>query len=260
MILFMYIYVIILWVIIMEQQLDKNKIPAHIAIILDGNGRWAKAHHRPRVFGHRKGAFNIYDIAKACSELGIKYVTMFCFSTENWTRPDDEVNYIMSKPMRFVKYYRKKIISSSARIKFLGRRDRLSKEFLDMINDIEENTKDHTGTTLSLCVDYGSYDEITTAVKNIAKDIKDNKIDIDDITPELIENNLFTKDYPKLDLLIRTSGEQRISNFLLWQLGYAELYFTDVYWPDFNKDELIKALINYQSRNRRFGGLKNDNK
>ncbi len=238
--------------------LDKNKIPNHVAIILDGNGRWAKQRHLPRVLGHRKGAFNIYDVAKAASELGIKYLTVFCFSTENWTRPDDEVSYIMNKPMRFFKRFRKDIVGSSARIKVIGRRDRLSKEFLEMVNDMEESTKDHTGLTLTLCVDYGSRDEITTAVKEIAKKVKNNEIDINDINEDLITNNLFTKDYPELDLLIRTSGEERISNYLLWQLAYAELYFTKTYWPDFNKDELVKAIYSYQNRNRRFGGLKDD--
>ena len=238
--------------------LDKDKIPAHVAIILDGNGRWAKERHLPRVLGHRKGAFNIYEVTKAAQDLGIKYLTVFCFSTENWTRPDDEVKYIMTKPMRFFKRFRKDIVGGNGRIKILGRRDRLSKEFLAMVNDMEESTKDHTGITLSLCVDYGSRDEITTATKEIAKLVKDGKLDIDDINEQMISNHLFTKDYPELDLLIRTSGEERISNFLLWQLAYAELYFTKTYWPDFNKDELVKAIYSYQNRNRRFGGLKDD--
>ena len=152
-----------------------------------------------------------------------------------------------------------KIFESNAVIKVIGRRDRLNKELLEIIEEIEEKTKNNTGIVLTFCIDYGSYDEITTAVKNITKDILDGNITIDDINPQLIEDNLFTKDYPKLDLLIRTSGEVRISNFLLWQLGYTELYFTDVLWPDLNEDELLIAIVSYQYRNRRFGGL-NDNK
>lgn len=240
-------------------QLDQNKIPVHVAMILDGNGRWAKKRLLPRTMGHRKGAFNIVDIAKACSSFGIRYLTLFCFSTENWNRPDSEVKYIMNAPVRYYNKYKEKILNSSYRICVIGRRDRIPQELLNVIQEMEEKTKHHTGLTLTLCIDYGSYDEITTATKKIATLVKEGKIQIEDITPELIENHLFTKDYPKLDLLIRTSGEIRISNYLLWQLGYAELYFTDTLWPDFDENELKKALLNYQNRNRRFGGL-NENK
>ena len=148
----------------------------------------------------------------------------------------------------------------NSKIRLIGRKDRLPKDFLDLFMDLEEKTKNHTGITISLCVDYGSYDEITTAVKEIAELYKNNEIKLDDINPKLIENHLFTKGYPKLDLLIRTSGEYRISNFLLWQLGYSELYFTNVLWPDFDEKELIKAISDYQSRDRRFGGIKDDSK
>lgn len=239
--------------------IDKNKIPLHIAMILDGNGRWAKKRLMPRTYGHKKGAYNIVNIAKICNDIGVKYLTMFCFSTENWNRPQTEVNYIMNTPIKYFKKYKEKIKSSNYKICILGRKDRIPSSLLDVINEIEDITKDHTGLVISLCVDYGSYDEITTATKKIALMVKNNEIDIDDITKELIENNLFTKNYPKLDLLIRTSGEIRISNFLLWQLGYAELYFTDTLWPDFDEKELEKAILSFQSRNRRFGGL-NENK
>ncbi len=235
--------------------INKNKIPSHVAMILDGNGRWAKKRLMPRTYGHRKGAFNIVDIAKICSDIGVKYLTMFCFSTENWNRPESEVNYIMTAPIKYFKKYKEKIISSNYKICILGRKDRIPSSLLEVINDVEYITKDHTGLVISLCVDYGSYDEITNATKTIALMVKKNEISIDEITPDLIENNLFTKNYPKLDLLIRTSGEVRISNFLLWQLGYAELYFTDTLWPDFNEKELEKAILSYQSRNRRFGGI-----
>lgn len=239
--------------------IDMTKIPQHVAIILDGNGRWAKKRMLPRTFGHRSGAFNIRNIANSCNEIGIKYLTVFCFSTENWNRPTQEVDYLMNTPTRYLKRYKEKIMNSAIKIKFIGRRDRIYKPLLDSLLEIEEITKDHTGLVLTLCIDYGSYDEITTATKEIASLVKQNLLNIEDITPETIEEHLFTRGYPKLDLLIRTSNEIRISNFMLWQLGYAELYFTEVYWPDFNEQELEKALLSYQSRNRRFGGL-NENK
>ncbi len=241
-------------------ELDMNRIPEHIAIICDGNGRWAKKRLQPRTMGHRKGGFNIRDIARSCNKLGIKYVTFFCFSTENWNRPEKEVKYLMTAPLKFINRFKKDILNGETQIRLIGRKDRLSKEFLDTFKELEEKTKDHKGTVVSLCVDYGSYDEITTAIKEIAKEYKDNKITLDDINENLVNNHLFTKGYPKLDLLIRTSGEYRISNFLLWQLAYAEFYFTDVLWPDFDENELKKAIIDYQSRDRRFGGIKDESK
>ena len=236
-----------------------NNIPKHVAIILDGNGRWAKKRLLPRIMGHKEGAKNIATIAKHANKLGITHLTVFCFSTENWNRPADEVKFLMNLPIEAYNNYKDKIINSDYKIKVIGRRDRLRPDLVEIIEELESKTCNNTKLTLTICLDYGSYDEITTAVKKVAMYVKNNDLNIDDITPEIIENNLFTKDYPKLDLLIRTSGEVRISNFLLWQLGYAELYFTDVFWPDFNEDELEKAIANYQSRNRRFGGL-NDNK
>lgn len=239
----------------MNYQLDTNKIPQHVALILDGNGRWAKKRSLPRTVGHRKGAFNIEKIAIACQNLGIKYMTCYCFSTENWKRPQDEVNYLMKLPIRYFKKAYKTIIESNIKIQVIGRRDRFPKELLEAIIEVEEKTKNHTNLTLTLCLDYGSYDEITTAFKQIADEVIKGQINIDDITPEVITNHLFTKDLPQVDLLIRTSGEYRISNYLLWQIAYSEFYFTDVLWPDFNEEELNKAIYDYQNRNRRFGGL-----
>ena len=236
-------------------KLDMNRIPQHIAIILDGNGRWANKRLLPRTYGHRKGAFNINKIANECNDLGIKYLTLYCFSTENWSRPKDEVDYLMRAPERMFKRLKNQIANSSIKWQFIGRRDRFNDDLLKVINDIENMTKDHTGLTLAICFDYGSHEEITQAVKKIAQEYKDDKISLDDITPELISDNLYTKGFPRLDLLIRTSGEQRISNFLLWQMSYAELYFTNTLWPDFSKEDLIKALIDFQGRKRRFGGL-----
>ena len=239
--------------------LDPKKIPKHVAIILDGNGRWAKKRLLPRVMGHKEGAKNIATIANHAAKLGISHLTVFCFSTENWNRPKDEVDFLMNLPLDYYNQYKDKITNSDIKIKVIGRLDRLRPELVKLINEVEEKTAKNTKLVLTLCLDYGSYDEITTAVKAIANQVKNNELAVDDITPELIENNLFTKNYPELDLLIRTSGEIRISNYLLWQLGYAELYFTKTLWPDFNEKELEKAITDYQSRNRRFGGL-NENK
>ena len=240
--------------------LDQNKIPQHIAIILDGNGRWAKKRLQPRVMGHRKGAFNLKDITIVADKIGIKYLTVFCFSTENWKRPKDEVNFLMTMPLKYYKKYKQKLFDSNIRIKVIGRRDRISDSFLKCIEEIEKNTATHTGITLTLCIDYGSQYEIAEAMKLIANEVKEGIISIDDINEELISKHLYTKDLPQLDLLIRTSGELRISNYLLWQIAYSELYFTDVLWPDFNELELKKAILSFQSRNRRFGGLKDENK
>ena len=238
-------------------ELDKNRIPAHIAIILDGNGRWAKERGKPRIYGHRHGTFNLRDLAKYGNQIGIKYMTVYCFSTENWKRPDDEVNFLMNTPVWYIKrFWKTMVLNSNIKYKMIGRRDRLPKKLLDAIEEMEDATKDHDGLVLTLCIDYGSRDEITTAVKNIAKDVKDGIIDPKDINEDMITNNLFTKDYPPLDLLIRTSGECRISNYLLWQLAYSELYFTDTYFPAFTPEKLEEALIDFQNRNRRFGGLK----
>jgi undecaprenyl diphosphate synthase len=245
----------------MSQEFDETKIiekgvPNHVAIILDGNGRWAKKRFLPRTMGHRKGAFNIRDIARYANKIGIKYLTVYCFSTENWKRPQQEVDYLMQHPVRFLKRYMQDLINGSVKITFIGRRDRIPHPLIDTLLEIEEKTKDHKGLQLTLAIDYGSMEEITHAVKNLCKDVVDNKIKIEDINEKLIISNLYTKDMPPVDLLIRTSGEIRISNFLMLQIAYAELYFTDVYWPDFNEKELLKAIDNYQNRNRRFGGLK----
>ncbi len=239
-----------------KEEIIERGVPAHIAIILDGNGRWAKKRFMPRTYGHRKGAFNIRTIARFANQIGVKYLTMYCFSTENWKRPEDEVNYLMTKPVRYIKRYYDDLIKSSIRITFIGRRDRIPSDLLNILTDLENKTRDHKGLVLTLCIDYGSFDELTTAIKNIASEVQDKKLEISDINEQCIMSHLFTKDYPAVDLMIRTSGELRLSNYLLLQSAYAELYFTDVLWPDFDEKELLKAIENYQSRNRRFGGLK----
>lgn len=237
-------------------ELDMTRIPEHIGIILDGNGRWAKKRHMPRMYGHRHGAFTLRDIARYADSIGVKYMTVYCFSTENWKRPEDEVSYLMKAPSQFFKRFFKQLVTdTNIKYELIGRRDRIPAILKDTLDNAVNLTKDHTGMVLTLCIDYGSQDEITTAVKEITKDALDGKIKVDEITPEMITNHLFTKDYPKLDLLIRTSGECRLSNFLLWQAAYSELYFTDTLFPDFTPEELKKALIDFQGRDRRFGGL-----
>lgn len=238
-------------------ELDLTRIPNHVAIILDGNGRWAKERGKPRIYGHRHGAFNLRDVTKYANSIGVKYLTVYCFSTENWKRPDDEVNFLMNTPVWYIKRFWKTMVeNTNIRYKMIGRRDRLPKKLLQAVEEMEEASKNHTGLTLSLAIDYGSRDEITTVVKKIATEVKENKLNVSDINEDLITNNLFTKDYPPLDLMIRTSGEYRISNFLLWQLAYSEFYFTNTYFPDFTPEKFKEALIDFQSRNRRFGGLK----
>ena len=232
-----------------------KEIPNHIAIILDGNGRWAKKRLLPRTMGHKKGLENLLEITKSCKKIGIKYLTVFAFSTENWNRPEAEVAYLMNAPVEYLKGRGEKLQQSGVKIIFLGRKDRFPAETLESIKEIEKLTKDNNDLILNVCFDYGARNELLTATKLIAEKVKNNEIDIEDINEEMIEENLFTNNSPRLDLLIRTSGEVRISNFLLWQLSYSELYFTDCLWPDFNEEELVKAIKSFQGRKRRFGGL-----
>ncbi len=239
-----------------ELDIIKKGVPEHIAIILDGNGRWAKKRLMPRTYGHLHGANNLVEIAKYANKIGIKCMTVFCFSTENWSRPKKEVNYLMQRPLSYFRKYKDKVFNSNVRISFIGRRDRVSKEMLADMVETEEKTKNHTGLHLVLAIDYGSLDEINTAFKKMHQEIIDGKLNLDLIDDQTVYNYLYTSQLPPLDLLIRTSGEIRISNFLLLQLAYAELYFTETLWPDFDKNELLKAIESYQKRSRRFGGLK----
>jgi len=240
----------------LEKRVLGNKIPSHIAIILDGNGRWAKKKRLPRTFGHKVGADNLKKTAINCSILGIKVLSVYAFSTENWNRPKEEVDYLMKLPLEFEKSYKGNFEEYDIKVMFSGRRDRFSKENVELLNRIEEKTKERKGLVLNVCFDYGSYTEILGATKEISQLYKDGNIKLDDINEELFTNHLYTKDLPKLDLLIRTSGEQRVSNYLLWQLAYSELYFTKKLWPQFNNKQLLIAIHNYQKRNRTYGGLK----
>lgn len=240
----------------MKKSQETITIPQHIAIILDGNGRWAKKYHMPRTFGHRKGVENIKTIAIAASELGVKALSVYAFSTENWSRPKAEVDYLMSLPKEFENLFKNDFEKYDIRVMFSGRKTHLSKENLEILERITSKTAHRQGLVLNICFDYGSYDEITNAAKEIAKEVSDGIVQVEDITPEMITSHLYTKDLPKLDLLIRPSGELRLSNFMLWQAAYAELYFAKVMWPAFSKKDLEKAIEDFNLRDRRFGGLK----
>lgn len=240
----------------MKNNLDSLYVPKHVAIILDGNGRWAKKRHLPRTFGHQAGVENIRKITLAASELGIKALSVYAFSTENWSRPENEVDYIMKLPGEFEKKFKDDFKEYDVKVMFSGRKSHLSKENLEILERITKNTEDRNGIILNICFDYGSHTEITEAVKLLVQDVVDQKISVNDIEPKDIEQYLYTKDLPKLDLLIRPSGEVRLSNFLLWQAAYAELYFCKTYWPAFSKKDLEKAILDFNKRDRRFGGLK----
>ena len=232
------------------------KVPEHIAIILDGNGRWAKAQGKPRAFGHKKGSEVVDDMCDIMAELGVKYFTVYAFSTENWSRPALEVKAIMTLFRQYLKTAIKRAARINMRTRVIGDRTGLDQDLLDLIEKAEEGTKDNTGITFSLALNYGSRDEIRRGVTDIARMVKEGTLDPSDITEDIISASLDTADMPDPDLLIRTSGEQRLSNFLLWQLAYSEFYFTDRHWPDFDKEELLKAIEWYNGRDRRFGKIK----
>lgn len=232
------------------------KLPNHIAIILDGNGRWAKRRGMPRTFGHQQGVSNIKHIAIAASDFGIKVLSVYAFSTENWQRPKAEVDFLMKLPAEFEKKFKDDFEKYDIKVMFSGRKTHLSPENLEILTRITENTKHRQGLILNICFDYGSQIEITEAVIEIANDVLNGKLKVSDISKDDITNRLYTKDLPELDLLIRPSGEYRLSNYLLWQAAYAELYFCKTHWPAFSKKSLETALIDYTKRNRRFGGLK----
>ncbi len=234
------------------------KIPEHVAIILDGNGRWAKSKGLPRNAGHTAGAKNVETVCQAADELGIKYLTLYAFSTENWNRPEAEVDALMNLLESYLKNCIKTASKNNMRVRVIGEIGRLSEKFQNRIKELEEASSVNTGLNLTIAINYGSRDEMIRAMKNMMQDEKSGNITIDEVTPELFSSYLDTKDIPDPDLLIRTSGEQRLSNYLLWQLAYSEFYFTDVAWPDFHKKELEQAVYAYNKRDRRFGGLKEE--
>ena len=238
-----------------KEQILSATLPQHIAIILDGNGRWAKKRGLPRTAGHQEGAMNVREITKLCANIGIKALTVYAFSTENWKRPDEEVKFLMKLPIRFFDEFAPELVENNIRLNVIGNIDELPKDLQQKILEITNLTKDNTKMTLTIALNYGSQDEIKQAIKSIATDVKNGDLEIEDINETVIENYLMTSDLPPLDLMIRTSGELRISNYLLWQLAYAELYFTSIAWPDFKEEQLYEALLDYQKRNRRFGSL-----
>ena len=236
--------------------IDLENVPNHIAIIMDGNGRWAKKRFLPRTAGHKAGVETIREVVKECSRLNIKYITLYAFSTENWKRPKVEIDTLMNLLVTYLKNEIRELHKNNVKITTIGDISKLPDMCIKELDRARELTKDNTGVTLNLALNYGSRFDITNAVLNIVKDCKSDKINIDSINEDTIKNYLSTKSTPDPDLLIRTSGEQRLSNFLLWELAYSEFYFTDVHWPDFNRQELQKAIYVYQNRDRRFGGLK----
>ncbi|MGX7112639.1 isoprenyl transferase [Gemella cuniculi] len=238
-----------------ERKQELKKIPTHVAIIMDGNGRWAKKRNMPRIKGHYEGMQTVKKITKYASKLGIKYLTLYAFSTENWARPKEEVSYLMELPEKMFNSFMPELMENNVKVEVIGVVEKLPQSTKKAVEDAIEKTKNNTGLRLIFALNYGSKDEIISAVKKIALDIKDEKYSVSDITEKTISSNLYTANTPNPDLLIRTSGEQRISNFLLWQIAYSEFLFTEVAWPDFTEDEFYNSLLEYQNRDRRFGGL-----
>lgn len=231
------------------------KIPNHVAIILDGNGRWAKSKGMPRNYGHTVGAKNVETVCRAADELGIRYLTLYAFSTENWNRPQNEVNALMKLLEGYLKNCIKTADKNNMRVRVIGEITRLSNAFQQRIHELETASASNTGLNLTIAINYGGRDEILRAVRHMVEDAREGKLETKDIDENVFSSYLDTRELPDPDLLIRTSGEQRLSNYLLWQLAYSEFYFTDVPWPDFHKKELELAIEAYNKRDRRFGGL-----
>ena len=237
----------------LKSKIDLQKLPKHVAVIMDGNGRWAKQHGKPRVFGHRNGVQSVREITEACAELGVEYLTLYAFSTENWSRPALEVNALMTLLVETVRKEVKTLMDNDIRLTAIGDIEKLPSKTQKALKEGMHTTKDNKRMTLVLALNYSARWEIRNAVQLLTSKVEQKELKSEEITDELISAHLATKDIPDPELLIRTSGEQRISNFLLWQIAYAELYFTDIFWPEFRKDNLYEALLNYQNRERRFG-------
>ena len=236
-------------------EIDKNNLPNHIGIIMDGNGRWAKKRGLPRSAGHSAGAESLKKIITEANNLGVKYVTVYAFSTENWKRPKAEVDFLMDLLMDYLVNAEKTLAGENVVIRAIGSRAELSEEMRVQIKKTEEFTQNNTGVVMNIALNYGSRDEMLGAVKNISADVRDGKMSIEDINEKLFSDYLYTKGQPEVDLLIRTSGEKRLSNFMLWQVSYAELWFTNKLWPDFKPKDLRQAIYDFQNRGRRFGGI-----
>lgn len=235
------------------ESIDHTNLPKHLAIIMDGNGRWAKQQGYLRAFGHENGTKSVKEIIKTSAKLGIEYLTLYAFSTENWNRPKLEVQALMKILINSLKKELVTLQENNIRLNAIGNLDKLPKTAQKELLDVMEKTKNNTRLTLTLALSYGSREELVNAVKAISDKVKNNIISLDTIDDSIINEHLYTQNLPDVDLLIRTSGEHRISNFLLWQIAYAELYFTNVLWPDFKDQDLYEAIISYQKRERRFG-------
>lgn len=236
-----------------REQIDMNRIPTHVAVIMDGNGRWAKKQGKHRIFGHQNGVDSVDQVMEMAAELGVKYLTLYAFSTENWNRPVEEVNALMDLFVSAINSYLDKMLANNIRLLVIGDTDRLVEKTRSCMNDAIAKTAHCTGMTLVLAISYSSRWEMVRAVKNIALEVKNGTLNPDDIDDDCFANHLTTAGIPDPDLLIRTSGELRISNFLMWQISYSELYFTDISWPEFRKEEFCQAIVDFQGRERRFG-------
>lgn len=237
----------------LKNRIDSFRLPEHIAIIMDGNGRWAQQRELDRVYGHQEGVVSVKKIVEAAGEIGIRYLTLYTFSTENWNRPQEEVDALMDLMVTAIQRETPELMEKQVKLSVIGDIDRLPVHTRSNLNKCIEETSGNTGLNMVLALSYSSRWEITNAIKNITKDVVDGDLNMDDIAEDLISGYLTTRDLPDPDLLIRTGGEFRISNFMLWQLSYSELYFTNVYWPDFRAENLYEAIIDYQTRERRFG-------
>ena len=246
-----------------QAQIDTRKIPKHVAIIMDGNGRWAKQQGMARVFGHRNGVKAVRETIEAAREIGVKVLTLYAFSTENWKRPKKEVSLLMGLLVNSLKDELNTLKENDIKLQTIGQLENLPKKAQKELHEVMSQTQNNTSMILNLALSYGSREEIVNTIKKISKKVVNKQLSIEEINENIINNHLYTFTLPDVDFLIRTSGEKRISNFLLWQIAYAELYFTNVLWPDFRKEDFFKAILNYQQRERRFGKIseqiENDN-
>lgn len=238
---------------LLKDKIDPENLPQHVAIIMDGNGRWAKSRGEERTFGHKNAIDAVRNAINACNEINIPYLTLYTFSSENWNRPDDEVNTLMNLLMETLLLEAEEIFSKGLRMHVIGNLEKLPPLVKDQLLRVIELTKNNSKGNLILAISYGSQNEILNAVKEISTDVKNGKLEVDRIDEKVFESYLYTKDFPPVDLMIRTSGEVRISNFLLWQIAYAELQFLDILWPDFTKEIFFQCILNYQNKERRYG-------
>jgi len=237
----------------LKNEIAKNAIPNHIAIIMDGNGRWAKLKGQPRVFGHKNGVTSVREVIEGCAEIGVNYLTLYAFSTENWNRPKLEVKTLMALLVSSLKKELKTLQKNNIKLNTIGNLEHLPEKAQKELIEVIDKTKNNSTLALTLALSYGAREEIVNVIQNISKKVVNNQLSIEEINEKIINNHLYTFSLPDVDFMIRTSGEKRISNFLLWQMAYAEFYFTNTLWPDFRKEHLFNAILEYQKRERRFG-------